>query len=115
PALANGVLYFGDLAGSFYAVNAADGTANFPELQVNNPIVDTPLVSGENIYFTAESDTIYTVDLKGSITSKLVGGTIYSSPILAGDSILVAPTNFSSQLVALSLDGTQKWVFPPPK
>ena len=115
PALANNVLYFGDLAGYFYALNTADGTASFGQLQVNNPIVDTPLVSGEKIYFTAESDTLYMVDTTGNITSKVVGGQIYSAPIDAGDTILVAPTNFTAQLVALSLDGSQKWVFPPPK
>lgn len=115
PALANNVLYFGDLAGYFYALNAADGSAFFPELQVNNPVVDTPLSSGDKIYFTAESDTLYIVDTTGNITSKVVGGQIYSAPIDAGDTILVAPTNFTAQLVALSLDGTQKWVFPPPK
>jgi outer membrane protein assembly factor BamB len=115
PALANDVLYFGDLAGNFYALNAADGTTDFQVLQVNNPIVDTPAVSGNKIYFTAESDTIYIADTTGSITSKAVGGIIYSAPVLVGDTILVTPSNFSSQLAALSLDGTQKWVYPPPK
>ena len=115
PALANNVLYFGDLSGNFYALNAADGTTNFSVLQVTNPIVDTPLVSGDKIYFTAESDSIYIADTSGGITSKVVGGTIYSAPVLAGDTILVTPSNFTSQLAALSLDGTQKWVFPPPK
>jgi outer membrane protein assembly factor BamB len=115
PALANNVLYFGDLAGNFYALNATDGTTSFSVLQVNSPIVDTPVVLGDKIYFTAESDTIFIADTKGSITSKVVGGTIYSAPIVAGDTILVAPSSFTSQLAALSLDGTQKWVFPPPK
>lgn len=115
PALANNVLYFGDLAGYFYALNTADGTAFFPQLQVNNPIVDTPLISGDKIYFTAESDLLYIVDATGNITSKAIGGQIYSAPIQAGDTILVTPSNFSSQLIALSPDGTQKWSFPPPK
>lgn len=115
PALENNVLYFGDLAGNFYALNAADGSTAFPSLQVNNPIVDKPLVSGTNIYFTAESDTLYIVTTAGSISSKVVGGQIYSSPVQTGETILVAPSNFTSTLVALSLDGTQKWVFPPPK
>jgi outer membrane protein assembly factor BamB len=115
PSLANNVLYFGDLSGFFYALNAADGKALFSELQVNSPIVDTPLVNNTQIYFTAEADTIYIADTAGSLTSKVVGGQIYTSPVLAGDTILVAPTGFSSTLVALSLDGTQKWAFPPPK
>ncbi len=115
PALANNVLYFGDLSGYFYALNAADHTVAFPILQVNNPIVDTPLVNGNSIYFTAESSTLYIADTAGTLSSKEVGGQIYTAPILTGNTILVAPSNYSSQLVALSLDGTQMWAFPPPK
>ncbi len=115
PALANNVLYFGDLAGYFYAVNSVDGKANFTELQVNNPIVDTPLVTGDKIYFTAESDTLYIATTSGSLTSKTIGGQIYSGPTLAGTTILVTPTGYTAQLVALGEDGTQQWVFPPPK
>jgi outer membrane protein assembly factor BamB len=115
PVLENSVLYFGDLAGNFYALNAMDGTPNFTALQVINPIVDTPLISGDKIYFTAESDTIYIVDMAGSITSRVVGGQLYSSPVLAGDTILVAPSSFTSLLVGLSPDGTQKWTFQPTK
>lgn len=115
PALVNNVLYFGDLSGYFYVLNAADGSTVFSPLQVSKPIVSKPLVSGDKIYFTAESDTLYIIDKNGNITSKVVGGTIYSSPVDAGNSILVAPTGYSAQLVALSPDGTQKWVFPPPK
>ena len=115
PALANNVLYFGDLSGNFYALNINDRSAYFPQLQVGKPVVDTPLVSGDKIYFTAESDSLYIADTTGNISSKVIGGTIYSAPALAGDTILVTPSGFSSQLVALSLDGTQKWAFPPPK
>ncbi len=115
PALADNVLYFGDLAGYFYALNAADGKANFAALQVNTPIVSTPLVNAGKIYFTAQSDSVYIVDSSGSLSSKVVGGQIYSSPVLAGNTILVAPLNFTSTVVGLSLDGTQQWTYPPPK
>ncbi len=115
PTLENNVLYFGDLAGYFYALNTVDGKANFSELQVNNPIVDTPLVTGDKVYFTAESDTLYIATTAGNLTSKAIGGQIYTGPVLAGSTILVAPSGFSAQLVALGEDGTQQWVFPPPK
>jgi outer membrane protein assembly factor BamB len=115
PALENDVLYFGDLAGYFYALNAVDGKAKFGELQVNNPVVDTPMVTGDKIYFTAESDTLYIADTSGGLSSKVIGGQIYSGPSQAGNTILVAPSGFSAQLVAVGEDGTQQWVFPPPK
>jgi len=115
PALENNVLYFGDLAGYFYALNTADGKANFTELKASNAIVDTPLVTGDKIYFTAESDTLYIATTSGNLTSRVIGGQIYSGPTLAGSTILVAPSGFTAQLIALGEDGTQQWVFPPPK
>jgi outer membrane protein assembly factor BamB len=115
PALANNTLYFGDLSGYFYALNAADGTSLW-RIQPQNAIVDTPVVSGDNLYFTTEADTLYTVGTAGNIiNSKVIGGVIYSSPIIVGDTILIAPTGFTSLLVAVNLNGNQKWMFTPAK
>jgi len=116
PALYNDVIYFGDLSSSFYALKTADLTANW-RIQANHSIVSTPAVSGENIYFATESDTIYIVSTTGSVVNqKVIGGVVYSSPVIAGNTLLVAPTGNSSPLVALSLDGnTQKWLFTPSK
>ena len=115
PALANDVLYFGDLSGYFYAVNAKDGTALW-RIQPQNGIVDTPVVLEDKIYFTNEADTLFIVNTAGDIlNSKSIGGLIYSSPVISGDTILVAPTGFDALLVALNLDGNQKWAFTPAK
>jgi outer membrane protein assembly factor BamB len=115
PALDNGKLFFGDLTGNLYALNAADGTALW-RIQPQNAIVDTPTISGGNLTFTTEADTLYTVSTAGDIvSSKAIGGVIYSSPVITGDTILVAPTGFDSLLVALNLTGAQKWTFTPAK
>jgi outer membrane protein assembly factor BamB len=115
PSLANNVLYFGDLSGYLYALKAADGTTLW-RIQPNNSIVDTPVVLGDKLYFTTEADTLYIVSTTGDIVnSKMVGGLIYSSPVITGETILVAPTNFTSLLVAMNLDGNQKWMFTPAK
>lgn len=115
PALANDVLYFGDLSGYFYALNTSDGTSLW-RIQPNNSIVDSPVISGDNIYFTTEADTLYSVSTAGDIVySKVIGGVIYSSPVIVGETILVAPTGFDALLVALTLDGNQKWTFTPAK
>ncbi len=118
PALDNNILYFGDQSGNFYAVNAADGTTLWGPIKPNNSILDTPLISGDNIYLTTEADTMYIISKAGEIVnSTIVGGVLYSSPLIAGDKILVAPTGFGKiLLVALSLENpnsAQKWAFPP--
>jgi outer membrane protein assembly factor BamB len=116
PLLSNDVLYFGDLSNSFYALKASDLTVVW-RIQANNAIVSTPAIAGENIYFTTESDTFYVVNTAGNIVNtKVIGGVIYSSPVIAGETLLVTPTGYTSPLVALSLDGnTQKWMFTPSK
>jgi outer membrane protein assembly factor BamB len=119
PALDNGILYFGDKSGYLYAVNATDGTQAW-RIQPKTTIVDTPLVSGNNIYLTTESDTLYTISTAGEVlNSTVVGGIIYAAPKIAGDSIIVAPTGYDKNLlVALSLENPNaaaKWLFVPGK
>jgi large repetitive protein len=119
PLLDNNMLYFGDLSGNLYAVNASDGTSAWA-LKPNNSIVDTPVISGTNLYVTTEADSLYTISTAGSIeNTTVIGGIIYTAPLIAGDKILIAPTGFGSTLlVALGLDnpsGGQKWAFQPAK
>ncbi len=119
PALDNNILYFGDLSGNFYAVNASDGTSVWA-FKPNNSIVDTPVISGTNIYLTTEADSLYTISTAGTISNTaVVGGIIYTAPVITGDKILVAPTGFGTTLlVALNLENpnsSQKWAFTPVK
>ncbi len=119
PALENNVLYFGDLSGYLYAVNASDLTQVW-RLQPKNSIVATPLVSGDNIYLTTEGDTMFVINTAGEIrSSTVVGGVIYSAPVIAGDNLLVAPTGLDTTLlVAYNLQNPSaapKWSFIPPK
>ena len=114
PTLNNNVLYFGDLSGNIYALNV-DGTKEWSNKEIN-PIVDTPAVSQDKIYFTTESDTLHIFNTAGDkVSSQVIGGVIYSSPVITGDTLLVAPTNFDASLVALNLNGAQQWSFTPAK
>jgi outer membrane protein assembly factor BamB len=115
PAIANNILYFGDISGYLYALNAADGTSLW-RIQPNNTIVAAPVVLEDKIYVSTEADTMYIVSTAGDVVnSKVIGGVISSSPVIASDTILVTPTGLDSLLVALSLDGNPKWTFTPAK
>jgi outer membrane protein assembly factor BamB len=115
PVLSNDVLYFGDLSGYFYALNAIDGTSLW-RIQPQNSIVSPPVILEDKIYLTTEGDTFFTINTAGDVVnSKVIGGLIYGSPVVTGDTILVAPTNFDSLLVAMNLDGNQKWTFAAAK
>lgn len=113
PTQDNEVLYFGDIGGNLYALDAADGSELW-KTKPNDKIVGTPLVIDDMIIFTTEANTVYAVDKSGNPSwSQAVGGRIFSSPVAAGDMILVSPIDTESLLVALASNGTQKWNFSP--
>ena len=115
PVFSNDILYFGDLSGYFYAVNALEGTSNW-RIQPQNSIVDKPALLEDKIYLTTEGDSLFVISTDGDIIdSRVVGGLIYSSPVITGETVLVAPTNFDSLLIAMNLDINQKWTFTPAK
>jgi outer membrane protein assembly factor BamB len=115
PALENNVIYFGDLSGYLYALNTSNGSSVW-RIQPQNGIVDTPVVMGDQLYFTTEADSLYAVSTTGDIVfNKPIGGVIYTAPVIVGDTVLVTPSNFDSLLVALNLDGNQKWIYKPGK
>ena len=118
PALSEGRLYFGDLEGSFYALNAADLSEIWkvqPDSADRNAITETPLVIQDTIYITTESGNLYAIDAANGSTRwpKTVGGKLYSAPVQAGDSILVAPVGADALLIAFDTNGNQKWAFTP--
>jgi outer membrane protein assembly factor BamB len=115
PILKEGHLYFGDLSGKFYAVDAANGKQLW-EVQADGVISESPLVTDDTIYFTTEAGTVYAVDFDGKTKwNKTVGGKLYTTPALAGDTLIVAPVGIDSTLIALDLSGNQKWAFTPAK
>jgi outer membrane protein assembly factor BamB len=123
PALDNGVLYFGDLSGNFYAVNTADFTEVWRPFQpkADDEIVDTPLISGDNLYLSTKTPTVYTISKAGEVvnTTTVGGQFLYSTPVIAGDILLVTPLNYEKNLlVALPLENPNaaaKWLFVPAK
>jgi hypothetical protein len=63
-----------------------------------------------------ESGSLIAVDAYGkTIWSKAIIGKLYSTPVLAGGVILVAPVEGDVTLIALDQNGTQQWVYTPAK
>jgi outer membrane protein assembly factor BamB len=115
PVFDGDTLYFGDLEGNFYSVNAADGKENWAPIKPDGPIVGSPLVTSDGMIVSTESGNIVTISTDGKSRNQTVGGKIYSAPLAAGDLILVAPMQAESLLVALDLQGRQVWTFTPSK
>ena len=122
PVLDGETLYFGDLGGNFYALNAADGKPAGDIITItastnNVAILASPLALNGNIIFVTESGAVYSRESGGKLVSLETydGSKLYTTPVLAGDLTLVAPFQGASLLIALDKDGKQVWAFVPIK
>jgi outer membrane protein assembly factor BamB len=131
-------LYFGDLKGNFYSYNLETGKPNSNPIvlkpdnydpastkedkTVNEAnetgIIASPIVVNDALLVATESGAIYRVDKDGNIElwggkAQQPGGKIYTTPVLAGNLVLVSPMNSGAFLYAYDLDGNQKWSFKP--
>jgi outer membrane protein assembly factor BamB len=116
PAILDGVLYFGDQSGYFYALNATDGSQRWRvQPQPDSPIVSMPVLSGEKAYFTTEAAMVYAIDKDGNITwTQNIPAKLYTAPLLIDNVVVIAEVEGQELLVALNENGRQ-WIYVPAK
>jgi len=109
-----GVIFFGDLKGTLYALDTA-GNERWSK-KTDGTIVGTPLLTDNLVYFATENGTVYATDLDGNPAwNTPVSGKIYSPILSSGDALFVTPSEGDALLVALTTTGSLKWSFVPPK
>ena len=110
PSLEGETLFFGDVDGNFYSFNTATSNLNWNPVKPDSAITASPLVLGDSVLVATESGSIYEVskDGKSRLWSQ-PGGQIYTTPIQAGDLILVAPLGTEAYLYAYKQDGSPAW------
>jgi outer membrane protein assembly factor BamB len=109
-------LYYADLDGNVYSYDLTKGKQNWTGVKPDGPVVGSLLVNGDQIYVVTEAGTLVALDRSGkSIWDKVVGGKIYTTPVLSNDLILVAPYQADFLLAAFDADGKQAWTFAPAK
>ncbi len=138
PAELNKSLYFGDLSGNLYSYNLETGKYNWNPILLPpdnwdpastkadksaseasaTAITASPIVVNGNILVATESGAIYKVSPDGKFElwggqNQQPGGKIYTTPVLAGNLVLVSPMNSGAFLYAYDLNGNQKWSFKP--
>lgn len=113
PTLDGDTLYFSDVDGNFYSVDTATGNVNWT-VKPDGPITASPLIQDEYIFLATESGSVYAVSRDGTVLwSEEVGGKIYTTPVAAGDVVLVAPLETEFYLAALDKNGRQVWTYTP--
>jgi eukaryotic-like serine/threonine-protein kinase len=141
PTELDNSLYYGDLSGSLYSYNLETGKYNWnpillppdnwdPTSNKTSPsqnyvdesnakaITASPIVVDGAILVATESGAIYKVSPDGKYElwggqNQQPGGKIYTTPVLAGDVVLVSPMNSGAFLYAYDLNGKQKWSYKP--
>jgi outer membrane protein assembly factor BamB len=121
PLLQEGKLYFGDLKGDLFAVDAQ----TFEQIwkisldmeAEKRSITGQPLALDGKLYIGSESGNLFIINQADGkiLDTRAMGGPVYASPQLSGDLILVAPAGPGSTLVAVTVDGIIQWSYPPPK
>ena len=119
PALGGDSLFAADISGNIYSLGVPNGKDAWPTLQPDGPITGSPLIlagsttqTGDNVLVTTESGSLIAFDSTGvKMWDVTVGGKIYTSPVAAGDLIVVAPLNTDFLLAAVSRDGKLLWKF----
>jgi outer membrane protein assembly factor BamB len=113
PAVDSDTLYFSDVDGNFYSVDTASGNLNW-KVMPNGPVTASPLIQADHVLLATESGSLFAVDRDGKVLwSEEIGGKIYTTPVAAGDAILVAPLETEFYLAALDQNGRQTWTFTP--
>ncbi|MBI5964856.1 MAG: PQQ-binding-like beta-propeller repeat protein [Chloroflexi bacterium] len=116
PFLDGETLYYADLDGKVYSLDLASGRQNWDTVQPDGPVVASLLVVGDQIYVGTEAGTLVALDRDGKTDwEKTVGGKIYTTPVISGDLILVAPYQAEFVLAAYDAAGKQAWTFVPEK
>jgi outer membrane protein assembly factor BamB len=116
PILDGETLYYADLNGKIYSLDLTTGSQNWDVVQPDGPIVASLLLADNQIYAATEAGTLVALDREGNtVWEKTVGSKIYTTPVLSGDLILVAPYQAEFVLAAYDVQGKQAWTFTPEK
>ncbi len=116
PLLDGETLYYADLSGKVFSLDLASGNQNWDVVQPDGPVVANLLIVGDQIYVATEAGTLVALDREGkTVWEKTVGGKLYTTPVISGDLILVAPYQAEFVLAAYDAEGKQAWTFTPEK
>jgi len=124
PTVADGQVFFGDMEGNVYAVDAESGTSLWQK-DVPGPIVTSPAFSDGVIYIASESDpdnrdkkwylTAFDVENGAQLWQVTPPTGIYTTPVVIGDSVIGVLFGDADELLIAydKVTGTQQWTYTP--
>jgi eukaryotic-like serine/threonine-protein kinase len=116
PVLDDETLFYADLEGIIYSLDLSTGRQNWDKQKPDGPVVANPIIWEDQIFFAAESGSFIAMDRSGKVIwERTTGGKIYTTPVVSGGLILVAPYQADFALAAYDSAGRQAWTFTPGK
>jgi outer membrane protein assembly factor BamB len=117
PASDGKTVYVGTVngtTGNFYLLNAANG-AIVTTIGDQGSITAGPLLTTDQVIYVTETGLIQSLDLTGKPKwqAKIENAKFYTTPLLMGNIVVIAPMNAKFLLVAYDLNGAQQWTFSP--
>jgi outer membrane protein assembly factor BamB len=113
PNLDADTLYFGDLSGTFYAVDRMNGNSKWQiQPQADSAIVGTPLLTIEEVIFANDTGSLISTSKEGVIRwNQDMQTSLHTGPVQTGDMILVATSDPENLLIAMDTNGVRRWSF----
>jgi outer membrane protein assembly factor BamB len=117
--VANGIVYFGDLQGTVFAVDAVEGSTQWT-FEAGGAIRGTPVVSGDTLMVMIDGGTVYALNIADGakkwehVIDEKNADRLLSNPVVVGDKLLIVPLTADQLIYALKIaDGTEAWTYKP--
>jgi outer membrane protein assembly factor BamB len=117
PAVHEGTLYFSDVGGTVYAVEAETGQQQAWAQRPGAAMRARPAVSDQGLFAGDREGNLFRLDLAAGTTNwgaPLEGnGQILTTPLVVNDLVVVAPFGGNNRLVVYRTNGEFFWAFTP--
>lgn len=116
PEAHNGVVYYGDQLGIYYALSAEDGSKIWDYKSGEDPIMGGSTIIPDGVVFTTENGKVVALSFEGELLwTKQVNGKLYASPVVAGESLILGISQGENIATAFDFSGNVIWNFAAPK
>lgn len=116
PVVVDGQVLVGDLDGIFYALDAATGDELW-RVDTNGAITGSAAFFDDSLYVINEDGRVFSISPDGRSRElalpEAYQGSLYGSPVAAGDLLLIGLTNNANLIIALDDTGAVAWAFAP--
>lgn len=114
PAIADGIVYFGCRNATTYALDALTGALKWAQKGNRGWVTVSPSVRDDKVFVATGSDRVFKIlnaKTGDVLYSKVIGAATFSSPALAGDTVLLA--TFDAKLRAIDTrSGSEVVLYP---